>query len=112
MNKIFLALLLTAATAVTASANADQYRFAYTTTDFKDVASVEQLHKRIARAARDFCPAYLPAKHLRETRNCISEVTAEIVASINNPALTALANGEPEQVRIAVDQHRRHSTSG
>ncbi len=34
---------------------------------------------------------------------CRTDVTADIVASIDNPALTALSNGDEEEVRLALD---------
>jgi len=112
MNKLLIALL-TISFAGTVAADADHYRLAYTTADFSDVASVEDLHERITRTARDYCPGYLPSKNLAETRRCVEEVTEEIVQSINAPALSAMANGNADQVRIALEQQRHpHSTRG
>jgi UrcA family protein len=112
MNKLLIALF-TISFAGAAAADTDQYRFAYTTADFSDAASVESLHERITRTARDYCPGYLPSKNIAETRRCVEEVTDKIVQSINAPALSAMANGNADQVRIALEQQRHsHSTRG
>ena len=86
-----------------ASAETNQYRFTYTKADFADVDSVKALYARIAETAREYCPGYLPTRRLSEMARCRTEVTADIVASIDSPALTALSKGQEEQVRIALD---------
>ena len=112
MNKLLIALL-TMSFAGAVAADNNQYRFAYTSADFADVASVETLHERITRTARDYCPGYLPSKNIADTRRCVEEVTEEIVQSINAPALSAMATGNTDQVRIALEQQQRpHSTRG
>jgi UrcA family protein len=96
----------------TASAGANEYRFTYTNADFADVESVKAMYARIARTAREYCPGYLPTRNLVEMSRCRTEVTAEIVASIDNAALTALSRGEDAQVRIALDDADRASGRG
>lgn len=86
-----------------ASAETGEYRFTYTNADFADVDSVKALYAKIAETAREACPGYMPTRRLSEMSRCRAEVTADIVASIDNPALTALSNGEDDGVRVAVD---------
>lgn len=85
------------------SAETNEYRFTYTNADFADVNSVKALYARVAETAREYCPGYLPTRRLSEMTRCRTEVTADIVASIDNPALTALSKGDEGQVRIALD---------
>ena len=86
-----------------ASAGTIEYRFTYTNTDFADIESVKALYARIAKTAREACPGYMPTRRLSEMSRCRTDVTADIVASIDDPALTALSNGDEEEVRIALD---------
>lgn len=105
MNRTLLTVI-TVAFATAASAGADEYRFAYTKADFADESSVQALHKRITRTARDFCPRYQRSSNLAESSSCNRSVTDEIVQSIDNPALTAMHEGELGDVRIALEQQR------
>ncbi|NIP14664.1 MAG: UrcA family protein [Pseudomonadales bacterium] len=98
---LFAAIALVIAGA--ASAESNEYRFAYNSTDFADVDSVKALYARIDKAARDYCPGYLPTRNLSEMSRCRAEVAADIVASIDNAALTALSKGEEDQVRVALE---------
>lgn len=104
MNRVLI-ILLTFSFAAAAGADETHYKFAYSAADFTDLGSVERLHKRISRTARDFCPPYLPARHLAETRRCVAEVTRDIVRSIDHPALTAVAEGAPAEARLALQEN-------
>ena len=73
-----------------ASAGTNDYRFTYSNADFADVESVKALYARIAKTAREYCPGYLPTRNLSEMSRCRQEVTADIVASIDHAALTAV----------------------
>jgi UrcA family protein len=95
-----------------ASAGTNDYRFAYTSADFADVESVKALYSRIAKTAREYCPGYMPSRRLSEMSRCRTDVTAGIVASIDNAALTALAKGEEDQVRIALENADRARDRG
>jgi UrcA family protein len=104
MKKLLLAVLTLSFAG--AAAAADEYRFAYTTSDFTDVTSVHDLNDRITQTARDYCPGYLPSKDLAEIRRCVQDVTSDIVQSIDNAALSALTTGDENDVRIALEQQR------
>jgi UrcA family protein len=95
-----------------ASAGTNDYRFTYTNADFADVESVKAMYARIAKTAREYCPGYFPTRNLSAMSRCRAEVTADIVASIHNPALTALSKGEDAQVRVALDNADRTSGRG
>ena len=74
----------------------ERYSIAYSKADFRTTESVEQLHKKIVRTARAHCPDYSRTRSLSNTYDCIDAVVADITASIDQPALTALVHGKAD----------------
>lgn len=70
------------------------YRLSYSTSDLSSADRVAELHARIEKTAREHCPSYFTSRSISDTRNCVREVTGDLVKRINNPRLTAYAAGE------------------
>ena len=97
--------------AATASADDSRYVLSYTKADFDSVESVKALHRRIRTLATNHCPTYALTRDLRGTRDCVNDVMADLIDSINHPALSAYVEGADE-LRIALDADTDGQSSG
>lgn len=70
------------------------YQLSYNTNELKSVGSVNALHLRIRRAARDYCPNYAVTKNLHERASCIKNVEADLVSQVDHPLLSRVHWGD------------------
>jgi|GEM_PF-956034 len=92
-------LTLTLATGLPISGVADRkeassYSLSYSSADLSTSQRVADLHARIEKTAKEHCPTYFESRSMSDTRNCVRDVTRDLVAQIDNPQLTAYASGE------------------
>lgn len=89
--------------ALAADNDASRYNLVYSTADFSSSAGVEALHKRILDTAKSHCPSYFVSRSMSDTRACVRDVVSDLVRVINNPMLTAYAEGR-RSVELAGDE--------
>lgn len=83
-------LTLTLATGLSISGYADQkeyssYSLSYSSPDLSTSQRVADLHSRIEKTAREHCPTYFESRSMSDTRNCVRDVTSDLVGQIDNP---------------------------
>ena len=93
---------LVAACTLSASAFADpnQYSLVYSKSDFANYTSVAELHEKILRTAKAHCPSYFKTRALNDVNSCVNDVVQDLVRVIDNPRLTAYAEGDTS-IRVA-----------
>lgn len=91
---------LAALSAAAAPASASTWTFKVEAWELQSPAGVARTMKRIVNAAEGICgmSASRTIHDQMQAKICVAEVTAEIVAKIDNPQLTAMAE---ERVRVA-----------
>ena len=80
----------------------EDFSMKYSSADFQDAKSVEELYQRIRVTAREHCPSYSVSRSLADRRACVDDVSEQLVSKIDHPVLTAFVNGEsPVEVAAA-----------
>lgn len=105
MNKLQILIIAGVLSAGAQAGESDRYALQYTNQDFQTEATVKALYQRIREVAKDHCPNYFRERDLAGVNDCVQDVTLDIVRSIDNAALSAVAQdrqetfvaGDPEQ---------------
>ncbi len=101
MNKLaFPSLVAACMMSATAYADPNEYTLVYSKSDFANYSSIAELHEKIVKTAKAHCPSYFTTRSLADVNACVSEVVDDLVRVIDNPRLTAYAEGDTS-LRIA-----------
>ena len=100
--KLTPALIAGCVMSAAAAADPNEYTLVYSKSDFTNYQNVAELHKKIVRTARAHCPSYFTTRALADRNACVKDVVADLVRVIDNPKLTAYAEGDTS-LRIAGD---------
>ena len=84
----------------TAFADPNEYSLMYSKSDFTSHQGVVELHEKIVRTAKAHCPSYFTTRSLADVNACVEEVVNDLVKVIDNPQLTAYAEGDTD-LRVA-----------
>ncbi|MFT7653347.1 MAG: UrcA family protein [Limisphaerales bacterium] len=71
------------------AANHD-YTVSYSYTDLTTSQGVENVHKNIVKAAKQYCPTYSQIRSHADVKNCVTGVIEDLVSKVNHPQLTSL----------------------
>ncbi len=103
MKKLaFPSLVAACMMSATAYADPNEYTLVYSKSDFANYSSIAELHEKIVKTAKAHCPSYFTTRSLADVNACVSEVVDDLVRVIDNPKLTAYAEGDTS-LRIAGD---------
>ncbi len=95
MNKLaFPSLVAACMLSASAFAGPNEYSLVYSKSDFANYQSVADLHKKIVRTAKEHCPSYTVTRSLHDVNSCVTDVIDDLVRVIDNPQLTAYAEGD------------------
>lgn len=86
----------------------DEYVLAYSTKELSTFSGVEDLHKRIVKTAKQYCPTYSQIRSHADVKTCVDGVVEDLVAKVDHPRLSGYHAGE-EWARIAVAARRSAS---
>ena len=100
MNKLAITVLGVAVLGFGQVAAANDYAMSYSAQELSDVAGVQDVHKRIVRTAKRYCPTYTQIRDAREVRNCIADVMNDLVNKVDHPRLTSY-HADDGSVRVA-----------
>ena len=108
VKKYSAVTLLGAASVMGASAvAADEYVLSYSEKELANFAGVENVHTRIVKAAKQYCPSYSSVRSLADVRTCVDGVVEDLVAKIDHPKMTSYHQGfRGEQVAISVSAEK------
>lgn len=71
-------------------AETDEYMVAYSNAELTSPKGVEDVHARIVRAAKRYCPSYSQIRSVREVESCVADVVEDLVSKVDHPQLTSL----------------------
>ena len=77
-----------------------EYALEYSEQELATSEGVRELHARIVRTAKDYCPSYAETRQMRETAACVDDVVTDLVERVNHADLSALHQGR-DKVRVA-----------
>ncbi|MCR9260349.1 MAG: UrcA family protein [Pseudomonadaceae bacterium] len=100
MKKLATALIVTAAFGFSTNAIADEYAMAYSSTELTNSAGIKQVHERIVKVAKQYCPTYSQIRNHNEVAACVSDVVEDLVSKVDHPRLTSYHTGD-ESVQVA-----------
>ncbi len=73
-----------------AAHGADEYAISYSEKELTNSAGVEQVHERIVKAAKQYCPTYSQIRSHAEVKLCVDGVVEDLVQKVNHPQLSSL----------------------
>lgn len=84
-------MLATGALVVGANASAagEEYVVSYTYNELTNSRGVEDVHARIVKAAKAYCPTYSQIRNAKDVRVCVDGVVEDLVSKVNHPQLTS-----------------------
>ncbi len=88
----------------TAAAN-DEYVLTYSAQELSTFSGVQDVHKRIVKTAKQYCPTYSQIRSHNDMKTCVEGVVSDLVEKVNHPQLSGYHAGE-EWARIAVAARR------
>ncbi|XOV84871.1 MAG: UrcA family protein [bacterium] len=100
MKKLATALLVTAAFGISSNAIADEYAVAYSSKELTSSAGVKQVHERIVKVAKQYCPTYSQIRNHNDVAACVSDVVEDLVSKVDHPRLTSYHTGD-NSVQVA-----------
>jgi len=100
VKKLATALLITAAFGASTNAIADDYAMAYSSTELTSASGIEQVHERIVKVAKQYCPTYSQIRNHKEVAACVSDVVEDLVNKVDHPRLTSYHTGD-NSVQVA-----------
>lgn len=88
----------------------DGYVMTYTKDELSTFAGVQNVHERIVKAAKQYCPTYSQIRSKREVQSCIDDVVTDLVQKVDHPRLTDYDAGD-NRFRVASTAERGDSSS-
>ncbi len=73
-----------------AHAASDDYVVSSSHTELTSAKGVEDVHARIVKAAKQYCPSYSQIRSHAEVRLCVDGVVEDLVSKVAHPTLTSL----------------------
>ena len=106
MKKLIVATVSIALFGLGGSAVAnDEYVLSYESNELSTFAGVQDVHARIVKTAKQYCPTYSQIRSHADVKTCVDGVVADLVDKVNHPQLSGYHAGE-EWVRIAAAAQR------
>lgn len=106
MNRWQILIIAVVLSAGAQAGDSDRYALQYSNRDFQSEATVKALYQRIRQVAKDHCPNYFRERDLAGVNDCVRDVTLDIVRSIDNAALSAVAQNRAQDL-VAGDPLQR-----
>ena len=103
MKKLLMVMVSASCMAFGTAASADeneQYEVVYSANEMSNYDGVRDVHERIVKAAKQFCPTYSQIRSTREVNACIEDVVADLVAKVDHPRLSDYHAGD-DRLRVA-----------
>lgn len=100
MKKLAAALIGIVSFGFTSAVFADDYAVAYSSQELTSATGVEQVHERIVKVAKQYCPTYSQIRNHNEVAACVKDVVADLVGKVDHPRLTSYHSGD-NSVQVA-----------
>ncbi len=100
MKKIAIAFVGFAVLGFGQTALAEEYAMSYSSQELSTAGGVKDVHERIVKVARQYCPTYSQIRNHKDVDACVDGVVADLVRKVNNAQLSSYHAGE-EGVRFA-----------
>ena len=103
MKKLFIVMVSASCMAFGAAASADDpknYALTYKADELSNYDGVRDVHARIVKAAKEYCPTYARIRSVREVNACIQDVVADLVAKVDHARLSSYHAGD-DYVQVA-----------
>ncbi len=110
MKRLIVALMGVACFGFGQTVLAEGYAVSYTQSELASVQGARDVHERIVKAAKRYCPEYSVVKDLREVNACVADVVKDLVAKVDHPRLYSYHEGD-DNVRVASASRRGASRS-
>ena len=110
MKKIAIAFVGFAVLGFGQTALAKEYAMSYSAQELTTAAGVKDVHARIVKVARRYCPTYTKIRDLKEVHQCVADVVEDLVTKVDNPQLTSYHAGD-DGVRVATTESRQGDRS-
>lgn len=76
---------------LSASADAgEEYMVSYSHTELTSAKGAADVHARIVKAAKNYCPTYSQIRSQAEVKLCVDGVVEDLVSKVDHPTLTSL----------------------
>ena len=75
---------------LSSNAAAEDYVVTYKHAELTNAQGVADVHNRIVKAAKRYCPTYSQIRSNQEVQDCINDVVEDLVSKVNHPQLTSL----------------------
>ncbi len=100
MNRLRIALAIFVGFGCSQVALANEYAMSYSNAELASADGVKDVHERIVKVAKLYCPTYSQVRNHREVRACVDEVVNDLVNKVDHPSLTSFHNTD-NSVRVA-----------
>ena len=77
-------------TGLNAHAAGEEYLVSYSEVELTSAKGTEDVHARIVKAAKHYCPTYSQIRSHAEVKLCVEGVVEDLVSKVNHPTLTSL----------------------
>ncbi len=78
------------ATSLGAHGASDDYMVSYSHAELTSAKGGENVHARIVKAAKQYCPTYTQIRSHAEVKLCVDGVVEDLVSKVDHPTLTSL----------------------
>ena len=110
MKRLVLAMVSVAFFGFGQAAMAGEYAMSYSADELSSAPGVQDVHKRIVRTAKRYCPSSTKIRDAREARSCIADVVNDLVNKVDHPRLTSYHVNDGS-VRVAATAARDSDNS-
>jgi len=100
VKKSIIAIASVAIFSFSQMAMAEDYAINYSNKELSTGAGVANVHARIVKAAKQYCPTYSQIRNHKDVQNCVNGVVEDLVSKVNHPTLSDYDAGDRNQ-RIA-----------
>jgi UrcA family protein len=100
VKKLVIAFASVALFGLSQMAVADDYTLSYSAKELANSDGVTSVHKRIVKAAKDYCPTYSQIRNVRDVQSCVDGVVDDLVNKVGHPRLSSY-HANDNSVRIA-----------
>ena len=94
MKKFNLALIGVFVMGFGMSAVADEYVLTYSEKELATFGGVADVHARIVKAAKQYCPTYSQIRSHADVKTCVDGVVSDLVLKVNHARMTSFHSGD------------------
>ena len=80
---------------LSSNAAAEDYVVTYKHAELTNAQGVADVHNRIVKAAKRYCPTYLEIRSHADVQTCVEGVVRDLLAKVDSPTFTAFVARHP-----------------